>query len=97
MPIEHLFFFIVPLMQDVAALESQPLLGFMLKADSSQKMQFKLYHKNTLYYIFKADDIQTAQRYSIKRGDTLTVVYGDNNNYTDNNFCFMFWQMDRVI
>ncbi|XP_073328377.1 FYVE, RhoGEF and PH domain-containing protein 6-like [Pagrus major] len=49
--------------EDVAALESQPLLGFMLKADSSQKLQFKLYHKNTLYYIFKADDVQTAQRW----------------------------------
>ncbi|XP_035521598.1 FYVE, RhoGEF and PH domain-containing protein 6-like [Morone saxatilis] len=49
--------------EDVAALESQPLLGFMLKVDSSQKLQFKLYHKNTLYYIFKADDVQTAQRW----------------------------------
>lgn len=53
-------------MQDVAASESQPLLGFVLKADSSQKIQFKLYHKNTLYYIFKADDTQTAQRYVTK-------------------------------
>uniref|UniRef100_A0A672H5W6 FYVE, RhoGEF and PH domain-containing protein 6-like n=1 Tax=Salarias fasciatus TaxID=181472 RepID=A0A672H5W6_SALFA len=49
--------------EDVAALESQPLLGFMLKFDPSQKLQFKLYHKNTLYYIFKADDMQTAQRW----------------------------------
>ncbi|XP_039989502.1 FYVE, RhoGEF and PH domain-containing protein 6-like isoform X2 [Xiphias gladius] len=49
--------------EDVAALESQPLLGFMLKVDSSQKLQFKLYHKNTLYYNFKADDVQTAQRW----------------------------------
>ncbi|XP_036963179.1 FYVE, RhoGEF and PH domain-containing protein 6-like isoform X2 [Acanthopagrus latus] len=49
--------------EDVAALESQPLLGFMLKVDSSQKLQFKLYHKNTPYYIFKADDVQTAQRW----------------------------------
>lgn len=49
--------------EDVAALESQPLLGFVLKVDSSQKLQFKLYHKNTLYYIFKADDVQTAQRW----------------------------------
>nr|XP_046248961.1 FYVE, RhoGEF and PH domain-containing protein 6-like isoform X2 [Scatophagus argus] len=49
--------------EDVAALESQPLLGFVLKVDSSQKSKFKLYHKNTLYYIFKADDIQTAQRW----------------------------------
>ncbi|XP_069384174.1 FYVE, RhoGEF and PH domain-containing protein 6-like [Paralichthys olivaceus] len=49
--------------EDVAALESQPLLGFMLKEDSSQKLQFKLYHKNTLYHSFKADDAQTAQRW----------------------------------
>ncbi|XP_032380484.1 FYVE, RhoGEF and PH domain-containing protein 6 [Etheostoma spectabile] len=49
--------------EDVAALESQPLLGFMLKVDSSLKLQFKLYHKKTLYYIFKADDLQTAQRW----------------------------------
>lgn len=57
-------------MQDVAALESQPLLGFILKVDSSQKLQFKLYHKNTLYYNFTADDVQTTQRYSIKKGAT---------------------------
>nr|XP_020477451.1 FYVE, RhoGEF and PH domain-containing protein 6-like [Monopterus albus] len=49
--------------EDVAALESQPLLGFVLKADPSQKLQFELYHQNTLYYIFKADDVQTAQRW----------------------------------
>lgn len=51
--------------QDVAALESQPLLGFFLREEKNgpaQKMQFKLYHKNTLFYIFKADDIPTAQR-----------------------------------
>ncbi|XP_038872938.1 FYVE, RhoGEF and PH domain-containing protein 6-like [Salvelinus namaycush] len=54
--------------EDVAALESQPLLGFMLKEEEEgagpavQKQQFKLYHKNTLHYIFKADDSQTAQR-----------------------------------
>uniref|UniRef100_A0A665VRE2 FYVE, RhoGEF and PH domain-containing protein 6-like n=1 Tax=Echeneis naucrates TaxID=173247 RepID=A0A665VRE2_ECHNA len=49
--------------EDVAALESQPLLGFMLKEDLSEKLEFKLYHKNTLYHIFKADDEQTAQRW----------------------------------
>lgn len=52
-------------LQDVAALESQPLLGFFLREERSgdtQKLQFKLYHKNTLFYIFKADDFQTAQR-----------------------------------
>ncbi|CAN9498849.1 unnamed protein product [Ophioblennius macclurei] len=59
--------------EDVAALESQPLLGFVLKSDSSQKLQFKLYHKNTLYYIFKADDVQTAQRWidSFKEASVL--------------------------
>jgi FYVE/RhoGEF/PH domain-containing protein 5/6 len=46
----------------VAALESQPLLGFVLKEDSTQKLQFKLYHKNTIFYIFKADDVPAAQR-----------------------------------
>uniref|UniRef100_A0A3P8U389 FYVE, RhoGEF and PH domain containing 6 n=1 Tax=Amphiprion percula TaxID=161767 RepID=A0A3P8U389_AMPPE len=52
--------------EDVAALESQPLLGFFLREEKNgpaQKLQFKLYHKNTLFYIFKADDIPTAQRY----------------------------------
>ncbi|KAL0962905.1 hypothetical protein UPYG_G00346960 [Umbra pygmaea] len=52
--------------EDVAALESQPLLGFFLREEKCgpfQKQQFKLYHKNTLFYIFKADDIPTAQRW----------------------------------
>uniref|UniRef100_A0AAR2JEL1 FYVE, RhoGEF and PH domain containing 6 n=1 Tax=Pygocentrus nattereri TaxID=42514 RepID=A0AAR2JEL1_PYGNA len=54
--------------EDVAALESQPLLGFFLREEKSgpaQKLQFKLYHKNTLYYIFRAEDIPTAQRYTL--------------------------------
>lgn len=52
--------------EDVAALESQPLLGFFLREEKSgpaEKLQFKLYHKNILYYIFRADDIPTAQRW----------------------------------
>ncbi|XP_037306787.2 FYVE, RhoGEF and PH domain-containing protein 6-like [Pungitius pungitius] len=49
--------------EDVAALESQPLLGFVLKVDSAHELQFKLYHKKTLHYIFKADDVQTQQRW----------------------------------
>ncbi|KAJ8002631.1 hypothetical protein DPEC_G00160890 [Dallia pectoralis] len=53
--------------EDVAALESQPLLGFMLKEEkegpTSQMQQFKLYHKNTLHYVFQADNSQTAQRW----------------------------------
>ncbi|KAF3855030.1 hypothetical protein F7725_023085 [Dissostichus mawsoni] len=65
--------------EDVAALESQPLLGFVLKEDSSEKLQFKLYHKNTLYYIFKADDLQTAQRYSIKSRATYCSTRMDRH------------------
>ncbi|KAM9467692.1 FYVE, RhoGEF and PH domain-containing protein 6 isoform 2-T2 [Clarias gariepinus] len=52
--------------EDVAALESQPLLGFFLREEKSgpaKKLQFKLYHKNILYYIFRAEDIATAQRW----------------------------------
>ncbi|XP_073720617.1 uncharacterized protein [Misgurnus anguillicaudatus] len=50
--------------EDVAALESQPLLGFSLKSVNPEtSMQFKLYHKNTLYYIFKANDSQACQRW----------------------------------
>ncbi|KAJ8007026.1 hypothetical protein DPEC_G00113300 [Dallia pectoralis] len=52
--------------EDVAALESQPLLGFFLREEKFgpfQKLQFKLYHKNTLFYIFRADDIPAAQRW----------------------------------
>ncbi|XP_066561094.1 FYVE, RhoGEF and PH domain-containing protein 6 isoform X2 [Amia ocellicauda] len=50
--------------EDVAALESQPLLGFHLKEErADQMLQFKLYHKHTLFYIFKADDAPTAQKW----------------------------------
>ncbi|XP_043943122.1 FYVE, RhoGEF and PH domain-containing protein 6 [Protopterus annectens] len=53
--------------EDVAALESQPLLGFTLhevKDEGSEPtLMFQLLHKNTLYYIFKADDHHTAQRW----------------------------------
>lgn len=78
-------------------MESQPLLGFMLKVDSAQKLQFKLYHKNTLYYIFKADDIQTAQRYSTK--SELTVVYHVKIIIVMIIYLFFFFfkQMDRLI
>ena len=60
----------------MAALESQPLLGFFLREEKhgpAQKLQFKLYHKNTLFYIFKADDIPTAQRYLTLR--TLMICF----------------------
>ncbi|NWV26422.1 FGD6 protein, partial [Origma solitaria] len=51
--------------EDVAALESQPLLGFTVsevKGENSEPRVFHLLHKNTLFYIFKADDPHSAQK-----------------------------------
>ncbi|NWR32865.1 FGD6 protein, partial [Tachuris rubrigastra] len=51
--------------EDVAALESQPLLGFTVsevKDENSESKVFHLLHKNTLFYIFKADDPHSAQK-----------------------------------
>ncbi|XP_061839640.1 FYVE, RhoGEF and PH domain-containing protein 6 [Nerophis lumbriciformis] len=62
--------------EDVAALESQPLLGFFLREEKNgpaQRMQFKLYHKNTLFYIFKADDIPTARRWIEKFQEAMIL------------------------
>uniref|UniRef100_W5L2W5 FYVE, RhoGEF and PH domain-containing protein 6-like n=1 Tax=Astyanax mexicanus TaxID=7994 RepID=W5L2W5_ASTMX len=50
--------------EDVAALESLPLLGFSLKEDQSESsQQFKLYHKDKLIYIFKTDDSNIHHRW----------------------------------
>nr|XP_033809188.1 FYVE, RhoGEF and PH domain-containing protein 6 isoform X2 [Geotrypetes seraphini] len=52
--------------EDVAALESQPLLGFTVievKEESSESRVFQLLHKNTLFYLFKAEDPHTAQKW----------------------------------
>ncbi|XP_067235420.1 FYVE, RhoGEF and PH domain-containing protein 6-like [Chanodichthys erythropterus] len=50
--------------EDVAALESQPLLGFSLRTEKPESsLHFKLYHKNTLYYIFRASDCQICERW----------------------------------
>uniref|UniRef100_A0A8C4VH41 FYVE, RhoGEF and PH domain containing 6 n=1 Tax=Gopherus evgoodei TaxID=1825980 RepID=A0A8C4VH41_9SAUR len=54
------------LKEDVAALESQPLLGFTVsevKDENSESKVFHLLHKNTLFYIFKADDPHSAQKW----------------------------------
>ncbi|KAK1804396.1 hypothetical protein P4O66_020425, partial [Electrophorus voltai] len=43
--------------EDVAALESLPLLGFSLREkESGSFQQFWLYHKDVLFYTFKTDD-----------------------------------------
>ncbi|XP_050955009.1 FYVE, RhoGEF and PH domain-containing protein 6-like [Labeo rohita] len=50
--------------EDVAALESQPLLGFSVQTEKPESsLHFKLYHKNTLYYIFRASDSQICDRW----------------------------------
>uniref|UniRef100_A0A663MKX6 FYVE, RhoGEF and PH domain containing 6 n=1 Tax=Athene cunicularia TaxID=194338 RepID=A0A663MKX6_ATHCN len=49
--------------EDVAALESQPLLGFTVSEVKDENSRvFHLLHKNTLFYIFKADDPHSAQK-----------------------------------
>ncbi|XP_063164940.1 FYVE, RhoGEF and PH domain-containing protein 6 [Candoia aspera] len=52
--------------EDVAALESQPLLGFTVAEVKDEHLESKIFHllhKNTLFYIFKADDSQSAQKW----------------------------------
>ncbi|XP_014696709.3 FYVE, RhoGEF and PH domain-containing protein 6 isoform X2 [Equus asinus] len=52
--------------EDVAALESQPLLGFtvtQVKDENSESRVFQLLHKNMLFYVFKADDAHSAQKW----------------------------------
>lgn len=89
------FTFVFVFMQDVAALESQPLLGFLLKVDSSEKLQFKLYHKNTLHYMFKADDEQTAQRYDTDGADLMMRLLTTTRKIT--SVCVLPWQVDRLV
>ncbi|XP_069830388.1 FYVE, RhoGEF and PH domain-containing protein 6 [Dendropsophus ebraccatus] len=52
--------------EDIAALESQPLLGFtvqVVKEDGNENKVIHLLHKNTLFYAFKADDVHTTERW----------------------------------
>ncbi|XP_072238357.1 FYVE, RhoGEF and PH domain-containing protein 5b isoform X2 [Leuresthes tenuis] len=54
--------------EEKVASESLPLLGFTVKLPERQwgdeePNVFQLYHKNTLYYTFKAEDNFTAQRW----------------------------------
>lgn len=53
--------------KEKVASESLPLLGFTVRLpDRRQEDEanvFQLYHKNTLYYTFKAEDNFTAQRW----------------------------------
>ncbi|XP_034441054.1 FYVE, RhoGEF and PH domain-containing protein 5-like isoform X3 [Hippoglossus hippoglossus] len=52
--------------EEKVASESLPLLGFTVKLPDRHEEEtnvFQLYHKNTLYYTFKAEDNYTAQRW----------------------------------
>ncbi|KAM9859381.1 FYVE, RhoGEF and PH domain-containing protein 5b [Aulostomus maculatus] len=54
--------------EEKVASESLPLLGFTVKLSDRQEGEeeanvFQLYHKNTLYYTFRAEDNYTAQRW----------------------------------
>lgn len=49
----------------MAALESQPLLGFtvtLVKDENSESKVFQLLHKGMVFYVFKADDAHSTQR-----------------------------------
>ncbi|XP_029007332.1 FYVE, RhoGEF and PH domain-containing protein 5-like isoform X2 [Betta splendens] len=55
--------------EEKVASESLPLLGFTVKLPDRQQGEdgpnvFQLYHKNTLYYSFKAEDNRTARRWA---------------------------------
>lgn len=55
-------------LQDTVAMESMPLLGFTIapeKEEGSNEVGpvFHLYHKKTLFYSFRAEDTNSAQRY----------------------------------
>uniref|UniRef100_I3KS77 FYVE, RhoGEF and PH domain-containing protein 5 n=1 Tax=Oreochromis niloticus TaxID=8128 RepID=I3KS77_ORENI len=55
--------------EEKVASESLPLLGFTVRLPDKQRADeeanvFQLYHKNTLYYTFKAEDNNTAQRWA---------------------------------
>uniref|UniRef100_A0A8D0HQ18 FYVE, RhoGEF and PH domain containing 5 n=1 Tax=Sphenodon punctatus TaxID=8508 RepID=A0A8D0HQ18_SPHPU len=55
------------LMEDKVATESLPLLGFTIapeKEEGSTDAVFHLYHKQTLFYSFRADDNNSAQRWT---------------------------------
>uniref|UniRef100_A0A7N4NNH5 FYVE, RhoGEF and PH domain containing 5 n=1 Tax=Sarcophilus harrisii TaxID=9305 RepID=A0A7N4NNH5_SARHA len=52
--------------EDKVATESIPLLGFTIAPEEGNRelgLVFHLYHKQTLFYSFKAEDINSAQRY----------------------------------
>uniref|UniRef100_A0A452URW8 FYVE, RhoGEF and PH domain containing 5 n=1 Tax=Ursus maritimus TaxID=29073 RepID=A0A452URW8_URSMA len=56
------------LTEDTVAMESMPLLGFTIapeKEEGSSEIGpiFHLYHKKTLFYTFKAEDTNSAQRW----------------------------------
>lgn len=50
--------------EDVAALESLPLLGFSLTEDDPvSAQQFQLYHKDKIFYIFRTEDPHIYNRW----------------------------------
>ncbi|XP_053361993.1 FYVE, RhoGEF and PH domain-containing protein 6-like isoform X2 [Clarias gariepinus] len=50
--------------EDVAALESLPLLGFSITEDDPESaQQFQLYHKDKIFYIFKSEDPNIYSRW----------------------------------
>uniref|UniRef100_A0A8C0GC46 FYVE, RhoGEF and PH domain containing 5 n=1 Tax=Chelonoidis abingdonii TaxID=106734 RepID=A0A8C0GC46_CHEAB len=64
------------LMEDKVATESLPLLGFTVapeKEDGSTEAVFHLYHKQTLFYSFRTEDNNSAQRW-IEAMEEATIL-----------------------
>uniref|UniRef100_A0A8C4VZB3 FYVE, RhoGEF and PH domain containing 5 n=1 Tax=Gopherus evgoodei TaxID=1825980 RepID=A0A8C4VZB3_9SAUR len=64
------------LMEDKVATESLPLLGFTVapeKEDGSTDAVFHLYHKQTLFYSFRTEDNNSAQRW-IEAMEEATIL-----------------------
>lgn len=82
--------FIGLFLQEKVASESLPLLGFTVKLPGTpegvedETNIFQLYHKNTLYYTFKARDNHTAQRSEPEHRQTGFTV-GSIWKYSDNS------------
>lgn len=84
--------FLSPLTQETVASESLPLLGFTVKLSDKQDGEeaasvFQLYHKNTLYYTFKAEDNHTAQRWDMNTFWRTSPLWKGAGRFTVSDQC----------
>ncbi|KAI1234605.1 FYVE, partial [Lamprotornis superbus] len=73
--------------EDKVATESLPLLGFTIapeKEEGSMDTVFHLYHKQTLFYSFRAEDNNSAHRYGNRFPRYLNAFITDQTNSFQN-------------